>query len=258
MGMFDQAKDLYKLQKQAKQIKKDLKNLHIEAEVEGVTIVINGEQEVISVTIAEHLMGPENRMKVQELLIKAFNKAIKKSQEVAAKQMQDLMGGMGLDLPGLAGKQGERLMEKRLLQFFILFLGAWLIFSLWEPLWAYKLNESVDSNSQERIVFEIERGSSAKTIGKNLENADLIVSYKSFIRTLESEALDQSLRYGRFVLSPSLTLREVITILTSEGTGELAVTMIEGWTIQEMDDYLLDLGLIQKGEFIACTLDCGI
>ena len=36
MGMFDQAKDLYKLQKQAKKIKDELANIHIEATEGGV------------------------------------------------------------------------------------------------------------------------------------------------------------------------------------------------------------------------------
>lgn len=101
MGMFGQAKDMYKLQKQAKQIKKDLKNLHIEAEVSGVVIVINGEQEVVDVRIPEEMMAPEKAKELQTALLSAFNKAIKKSQEVAAEKMRDMMGGLGLDLPGM-------------------------------------------------------------------------------------------------------------------------------------------------------------
>lgn len=92
---------MYQLQKKAKQIKKDLANLHIEAEFEGVTVIINGEQEVIEVKIADELMAPENKMKLEKALLTAFNKAIKKSQEIAAERMRDVMGDMGI--PGLAG-----------------------------------------------------------------------------------------------------------------------------------------------------------
>ena len=95
MNLFGQAKDLYKLQKQAKKIKKDLKNLHIEAEVNGIVVVISGEQEVVEVRIPENFEG-----ELQKDLVAAFNKAIKKSQEVAAERMRDMMGGMGLNLPG--------------------------------------------------------------------------------------------------------------------------------------------------------------
>lgn len=100
MGLFGQAKDLYKLQKKAKQIKEELKNIHIEAEVEGVKVVINAEQEVQAVNITEDLLKPENQIKLQTLLLTVFNKAVKKSQEVAAERMRDMMGDLGMAMPG--------------------------------------------------------------------------------------------------------------------------------------------------------------
>jgi len=103
MNLFGQAKDLYKLQKQAKQIKKKLKNLHIEAEADGIVVVISAEQEVIEVRVPEEMMTPENHKTLQVKLKDAFNKGIKKSQEVAAHEMRDLMGGLGMDLPNLEG-----------------------------------------------------------------------------------------------------------------------------------------------------------
>ena len=99
MGLFGQAKDLYKLQKKAKQIKEQLKNLHIEAEVEGVKVVINAEQEVQEVTLNEELLKPENKEKLEQILKTVMNKAIKKAQEVAAEQMRDMMGDLGMNLP---------------------------------------------------------------------------------------------------------------------------------------------------------------
>jgi DNA-binding protein YbaB len=101
MGLFGQAKDLYKLQKQAKKIKKELKNLHIEAEVNGIVITITAEQEVVDIKIPEEMLTPEKAAELQKNLIEAFNKAIKKAQEVAAERMRGLMGDMGMDLPGM-------------------------------------------------------------------------------------------------------------------------------------------------------------
>lgn len=97
--MFEKAKDLYKLQKQARQIKKELKNTHIEAEQEGVTVTINGEQEVISVKITDEAMA--NKKALEENLTKALNKAIKKSQQIGAELMKDVMGG-DFSLPGMS------------------------------------------------------------------------------------------------------------------------------------------------------------
>ncbi|QQR55259.1 endolytic transglycosylase MltG [Candidatus Peregrinibacteria bacterium] len=147
-------------------------------------------------------------------------------------------------------------MEKRILQFLcllVLLIGAW---HFWNPFWKSDLNEAVDSTSSEKIVFSVEKGSSAKQIAGALESADLIVSENSFVKTVENEGLDGKLRYGSFVLSPSMTLREVVTVLTTEGTGELAFTVPEGWTIEDMDLKLTELGLIEAGAFKECTLQC--
>lgn len=94
--MFDKAKDMYKLQKEAKKIKKELQNTHIEAEEDGVIVTVNGEQEVISVHIPDEARQNNN---LDKALVKAFNKAIKKSQQVAAEMMKDIMGGM--NFPGM-------------------------------------------------------------------------------------------------------------------------------------------------------------
>lgn len=102
MGMFDQAKDLYKLQKEAKRIKDELANIHIESTEGGVKIVMNGEQNVISAEIDMEFYNGNNAQLNQDT-VTAFNKAIKKSQSIAADKMKDIMGGMGLGGPGNAG-----------------------------------------------------------------------------------------------------------------------------------------------------------
>ncbi|MDP2625227.1 MAG: YbaB/EbfC family nucleoid-associated protein [Candidatus Peregrinibacteria bacterium] len=98
MGTFGQMKDMYKLQKQAKEIKKKLKNIHIEAEENGVTITLNGEQEVISVKINDEAMKDKGQL--EKSILSALQKGLKKAQEIAAVNMKDIMGQMGLDLPG--------------------------------------------------------------------------------------------------------------------------------------------------------------
>ncbi|MFC1599982.1 YbaB/EbfC family nucleoid-associated protein [Patescibacteria group bacterium] len=93
-------KDLYQLQKQAKQIKKKLQNTHIEAEVEGVTVTVDGQQEIVSINITDEAMG--NKKKLEDSIEKAMNKAIKRSQQYGAEEMKDVMGDMGLGgMPGM-------------------------------------------------------------------------------------------------------------------------------------------------------------
>lgn len=100
MNSFSQMKDLYKIQREAKRIKKELKNVHVEAEAGSasslggysVKVVVSAEQEVVSVHIA-----PELPMdKLSPLLVDALNRALNKAQVVAAERMQVIMQQMGM------------------------------------------------------------------------------------------------------------------------------------------------------------------
>jgi len=101
MGFFKKARDMYALQKQSKQIKKELKNTHIEAESDGVTVVVTGEQDVLSINISEtawaefknHGFG---KKRLEETAQKALNKALKKAQEIGAAKMKGVWGQLGI------------------------------------------------------------------------------------------------------------------------------------------------------------------
>ncbi len=97
--MFDKAKNLYKLQKQAREIKEKLGNTHIEAENEGVSVIINGEQEVIEVHLTDECL--QDKKTLEKNLVNCMNKAVKKSQQIGAELMKDIMGEM--NLPGMTG-----------------------------------------------------------------------------------------------------------------------------------------------------------
>jgi len=92
---------MFKLQKEAKKIKKELKNIHVEAEAEGVVVTVNAEQEIISITIAEDV----SRDRIPELLKDALNRSLKKAQVVATEKMQGVMSQMGMGAPeqGMGG-----------------------------------------------------------------------------------------------------------------------------------------------------------
>ncbi len=147
-------------------------------------------------------------------------------------------------------------MEKRLLQFILFIVCLIFIGRTWNPLWRMDLDEAINPSSSAKIVFHIEKGSSAKEVASNLEDADLIKNKSSFIKDIKDLNLEGAIRYGSFVLSPSMTLEEIVEILTTEGSGELALTIPEGWTIDQIDARLTELGLIKAGEFSSCAADC--
>ncbi|MEK7548219.1 MAG: YbaB/EbfC family nucleoid-associated protein, partial [Patescibacteria group bacterium] len=96
-NMFEKAKELYKLQKQAREIKGKLKNTHIEAEDSNVTVIINGEQTVVKVEFKDGTIP--NKKHLEESTVKELNKAIKRSQQIGAETMKGVMGD---SFPGLS------------------------------------------------------------------------------------------------------------------------------------------------------------
>ncbi|KKU55322.1 hypothetical protein A3H89_01920 [Candidatus Amesbacteria bacterium RIFCSPLOWO2_02_FULL_48_11] len=82
--------DLNKLRQQAMQMQKNLAVQQVVVEENGVKVVMSGDQRILSLEI----QGLSN-----QVLNDVLNKAIRKSQELAAKELMNVSGGMG----GLAG-----------------------------------------------------------------------------------------------------------------------------------------------------------
>jgi len=88
--MGQQVGQLKQIRDQAIQMQKQLQAEVIEMEENGIRVVMTGDQKVVTVTIDG---------KYEERLVKVLNDAIKKSQQVAAKKLQEMSGG----LKGLLG-----------------------------------------------------------------------------------------------------------------------------------------------------------
>ena len=95
---YSKAKELLKLQQEASKIQNELSNIHIEAEVNGVVITVNWKMEVVSVVIEDKSIL-NDAVKLENAIKDATNKWFKKSQEIAADKMKDVMGGLWMNFP---------------------------------------------------------------------------------------------------------------------------------------------------------------
>lgn len=84
--------DINKLRQQAKQMQDDLAKEEIRVEEGDIVVVISGDQNIKHFSV----QGISSQDAVTVL-----NKAIKKSQELAAKKLQSMTGGLGGMLGGL-------------------------------------------------------------------------------------------------------------------------------------------------------------
>ncbi len=97
---FKQAQEMMKLQQQAQKIQEELSNTHIEAEVDGVVVTIDGQLKVVS-TVIEDKSILADQAKLEKAITEAVNKGMKKAQEIAADRMKGVMSQMGLSMPGM-------------------------------------------------------------------------------------------------------------------------------------------------------------
>ena len=95
--MFDRAKRLYELQKQAKTLRKQLQAHAYTAESSSgdIVVTVNGEQEITQLTIGTARYAG-NDQKLSAEVLSVLNKAMAKSKKGSAELMRGMMGGLGL------------------------------------------------------------------------------------------------------------------------------------------------------------------
>ncbi len=87
-NMLSQLGDMYKLQKEAKQMQKKMKQVEVSglSKNEEVEIVMDGTQSILEIGIDDNLLNPESKQKLIRALKEASSSAQKKLQK---KMMED-------------------------------------------------------------------------------------------------------------------------------------------------------------------------
>lgn len=101
--MFDRAKQMYSLAKKAKEMQKELKSTEVEAASgdQKVKVVLTGEMKVKSVMIDQLLLTAANKQELEEKLVRVLNEGLARSQAISASRAKEMMGDMGINIPGM-------------------------------------------------------------------------------------------------------------------------------------------------------------
>lgn len=96
-------KQAQELQKKLKQQQEELADKEFEASSGGgmVTAKVNGKGEMLDLKIDPEVVSKEDVEMLQDLVIAAVNEALGRVQEAQQGQMANMMGGMGLKIPGI-------------------------------------------------------------------------------------------------------------------------------------------------------------
>ena len=106
MGMNNQAAMLQQVQKMqedmaAKQAELEEREYEISAGGGAVTVKINGKKQILSLDIQPEIVDPDDIETLSDILVAAVNEAIKRVEDTASAEMEQITGAM--NLPGMGG-----------------------------------------------------------------------------------------------------------------------------------------------------------
>lgn len=100
-SQMDILKQAQVMQQQMMAVQEGLKEKELVASVGGgaVTVKVNGKKELVSISIKEEVVDPDDVEMLEDLVLSAVNEALRNIDNLQANQMNKLTGGM--NIPGL-------------------------------------------------------------------------------------------------------------------------------------------------------------
>ncbi|HID97822.1 MAG TPA: YbaB/EbfC family nucleoid-associated protein [Thermodesulfobacteriaceae bacterium] len=100
-NMKEMMRQAQQLQNRMAKMQEQLASRTIEATVGGgmVKAVANGKPEIVSITIENEVVDPEDIEMLQDLIVAAVNEALSRAKEMVESEMAKLTGG--LKIPGM-------------------------------------------------------------------------------------------------------------------------------------------------------------
>ena len=98
-------KQAQQFQNKMNKMQEELGNKTVEASSGGgmVTVVVTGQQEIVSIKIDPEVIDPEDVEMLQDLVMAAVNDGLNKAKNMANEEMGKLTGGLNLpNIPGLS------------------------------------------------------------------------------------------------------------------------------------------------------------
>jgi DNA-binding YbaB/EbfC family protein len=94
-----------RMQQDMAKAQEELKTATVQASAGGgmVQVTVTGDLAVQSITIDPDAIDPEDAEMLQDMVLAAVNEGLRSAQEMAAKRMEGLTGGMDLGSLGLPG-----------------------------------------------------------------------------------------------------------------------------------------------------------
>lgn len=128
---------------------------------------------------------------------------------------------------------------------------AWLY-----QLYVGSLNYALDPSSDSRVIVDIKKGSTASSVADLLYDKGLINNTAVFSFYLKQQNLADQIKAGRMVLKENMDMKEIAAALVEGKSEEMAVTILEGWTVKQIAESLESKGFTTAEDFEECIKTC--
>lgn len=103
--MADMFGKIQEMQSKMQEAQEKLKELEVEAEAGGgmVKVKANGQRQILSISVDENAIDPNDKEMLEDLIVAGVNKALEKADDVSREHMQSMYKGMipGGGIPGM-------------------------------------------------------------------------------------------------------------------------------------------------------------
>ena len=114
----------------------------------------------------------------------------------------------------------------------------------------------VDATDDSSTNVTIPSGSSFSQVTGILRELRLIRSGTAFSIRARFTGQDRLIRAGTYALQPSMSVSDILSVLTGGAPGEVSITIPEGFTVADIDRLLASKGLTDTGAILACSKTC--
>ncbi len=100
-NMNNMIKQAQKMQEQMLKLQEEAEEKTVEASSGGgaVSVVVSGKKQIVSIKISPEAVDPDDVETLEDLILAATNEALRMAEEMLARDMSKLTGGM--NIPGL-------------------------------------------------------------------------------------------------------------------------------------------------------------
>lgn len=142
-------------------------------------------------------------------------------------------------------------MIKKVFRYFLIIVGIFFIVFFISYLYFLRAINEKNSEVADAMKFVIQKGEGSEEISRRLKEAGLIKNNFLFDVYAWQSGNDKKLKAGEYEIPKNASVKDIIRLLSSmRERMQNKITIIEGWTIQNIAQYLEENNIAKKSDFI--------